>query len=143
MKKRKCNYCGGFFEPEFGRFNLRYCSDKCKDDARQKREKKTREKNKNKNKLKAKEYYHNEIKENPKARKKFIKRSKKYREENLDKTKKSQQQYYQTNKKTIQKKRKEWWHERGKKLAEARKHGIKIKLLRRGRPRLTNNLSTD
>lgn len=141
--KRKCNYCGELFEPEFGRFNLRYCSDECKSKAKQEREKKIRKKNKDKYKLKSKEYYYNKIKNDPKARQKFTERSKKYREENLDKIKESQRQYYQTNKKAIQKKQAKWWHKRGKKLSDARENGIIIPLMKRGRPRLNNNLSTE
>lgn len=136
LPKRLCSYCKKIFEPEFGRFNLRYCSDKCRDSAKAEINKKSREKNKEKYRLKSKEYYYNKIKEDPKARQKFTERSKKYREENFDKIKKSQQRYYQANKKAIQEKRREWWHKRGKKISEARKQGIKIDLLKRGRPQI-------
>ena len=134
--QKKCKFCGGFFEPEFGRFNLRYCSEECKKNARKKRNQKYEKKNKEQNKLKSKEYYHNKIKKNPEIRKEFTKRSKKYREENIDKIRESQQKYYQANQKAIKKQRKEWWHKRGRKLAEARREGKKINLLKRGRPRI-------
>lgn len=142
VTQKKCKFCGGLFNPEFGRFNLRYCSDECKKGAQKKQSLKYWKKNRERSRLKSKEYYYNKIKKNPEIRKKFTERSKKYREENIDKIKESQQKYYIANQKAIKKQRKEWWHKRGKKLAKARREGKEVNLLKRGRPRIKNNLST-